>query len=292
MSKGELIESGKTALGIEFGSTRIKAVLIDLEGNVLGIGFHDWENSLVDGIWTYSLDEIHEGLRDCYSSLRKEVEKTYGVTIKKTGAIGISAMMHGYMAFDKDGELLAPFQTWRNSNTQQAADALTELFDFNIPLRWTIAHLYQCILDNEEHLYRTDFVTTLDSYIHRRLTGEKITGIGDAAGIFPIDSEALDYDQKMIDAFDALIADKKYPWKTRDILPRVLTAGQAAGTLTPEGAAFLDESGNLEAGIPLAPSEGDAGTGMVATNSVAPRTGNVSAGSPLPCPMPTTVPPI
>ena len=279
MSKGDLIESGKTALGIEFGSTRIKAVLIDLDGNVLGIGFHDWENSLVDGIWTYSLDEIHEGLRDCYSSLRKEVEKTYGVTIKKTGAIGISAMMHGYMAFDKDGELLAPFQTWRNSNTQQAADALTELFDFNIPLRWTIAHLYQCILDNEEHLYRTDFVTTLDSYIHRRLTGEKITGIGDAAGIFPIDSEALDYDQKMIDAFDALIADKKYPWKTRDILPRVLTAGQAAGTLTPEGAAFLDESGNLEAGIPLAPSEGDAGTGMVATNSVAPRTGNVSAGT-------------
>ncbi|MDO4619927.1 MAG: FGGY-family carbohydrate kinase [Lachnospiraceae bacterium] len=274
-----LIEAGKTALGIEFGSTRIKAVLTDLDGKTLAIGFHDWENSLIDGIWTYSLEEIYAGLRGCYTSLRKEVEAKYGVTPTTYGALGISAMMHGYIALDCDGEMLAPFQTWRNSNTEQAADELTTLFDFNIPLRWTIAHLYQCVLDGEEHLKKLDFVTTLDSFIHLKLTGEKITGIGDAAGIFPIDSETMDYDQKMIDQFDALIAPKGYPWKTRDVLPKVLTAGQPAGFLTAEGAALLDESGSLKPGIPMCPSEGDAGTGMVATNSVAPRTGNVSAGT-------------
>ncbi len=279
MGAADLIREGKTALGIELGSTRIKGVLTDYEGNVLAVGFHDWENSLVNGIWTYSLDEIHTGLRSCYSSLRASVEEKYGITLTTFGAIGISAMMHGYMAFDKDGKLLSPFQTWRNTNTEAAADELTELFDFNIPLRWTIAHLYQCVLDNEEHLKEVDFVTTLDSYIHRRLTGLKVTGIGDAAGIFPIDSEKLDYDQGMVEKFDDLIAPKGYSWKLRDVLPKVLVAGDEAGTLTEEGAAFLDESGNLQAGIPMCPPEGDAGTGMVATNSVAPRTGNVSAGT-------------
>lgn len=279
MSARELIESGKTALGIEFGSTNIKAVLTDLEGNVLGKGSHRWENSLKDGIWTYSYEEIDAGLRDCYSALRANVERDHQVTIKTVGAIGISAMMHGYIALDKEGKTIAPFQTWRNSNTQQAADILTEKFNFNIPLRWTIAHLYQCVLDHEEHLPQVDFVTTLDSYMHYRLTGVKAAGIGDASGIFPIDSEALDYDQRMLDICDELIAKEGYTFKLRDVLPKVLCAGDKAGSLTVEGAALLDESGKLQAGIPMCPSEGDAGTGMVATNAVAARTGNVSAGT-------------
>ena len=225
MNKKELIEAGKTALGIEFGSTRIKGVLTDFDGNVLAIGFHDWENSLVNGIWTYSLEEIEEGLRDCYASLKKEVEAGYGTTLKTIGAIGISAMMHGYIALGKDGKFLAPFQTWRNSNTEKAADELTELFNYNIPLRWTIAHLYQRSLDGEAHLNDIDYVTTLAGYIHWRLTGERVIGIGDAAGIFPIDSEKLDYNEEMIQKFDALIAPKGYPWKVRDVLPKVMVAG-------------------------------------------------------------------
>ncbi len=280
MGAKELIESGKTALGIEFGSTRIKAVLIDLDGNVLGIGFHDWENSLKDGIWTYSYEEIDAGLRGCYTSLRKTIEEKYGVTIKTVGSLGISAMMHGYIPLDKDGNTIAPFQTWRNSNTQAAADAMTEAFDFNIPLRWTGAHLYQCVLDQEEHLKDAVFVTTLSSYMHWKLTGEKVIGIGDASGIFPIDSDTLDYDAGMMAKFNEMIAQKgAYSWKAEDLFPKVLVAGDAAGTLTAEGAALLDESGNLEAGIPMCPPEGDAGTGMVATNAVAKRTGNVSAGT-------------
>ena len=279
MGAKETIEEGRTALGIEFGSTRIKAVLTDYDGSVLAVGFHDWENALVDGIWTYSLADIHDGLRDCYASMKKQAEAQYGVRLTRVGAIGISAMMHGYMAFDREGQLLTPFQTWRNSNTQKAADELTELFDFNIPLRWTIAHLYQCILDGEEHVKDLDFVTTLASYVHWKLTGRRATGIGDAAGIFPIDSETLDYDASMMERFDRLIAPKGYVWTTRGILPKILTAGEAAGMLTEEGASLLDASGELEAGIPLCPPEGDAGTGMVATNSVAPRTGNVSAGT-------------
>ncbi len=275
----DLIKSGKTALGIEFGSTRIKAVLIDLDGNVLGIGIHDWENSLVNGVWTYSLEEIHAGIRDAYADLAKQIESKYSVKLETIGAIGISAMMHGYLAFNKAGELLTPFQTWRNSNTGAAADKLTELFDFNIPLRWTISHLYQRILDNEPHVKDVDFVTTLDSYIHFMLTGEKITGIGDAAGIFPIDSEKLDYDQRMVDAFDNLIADKGFSWKLRDVLPKVLVAGDDAGKLTEAGALFLDPTGTLKPGIPMCPSEGDAGTGMVATSAVRVTTGNVSAGT-------------
>ena len=279
LNTAERINEGKTTLGIEFGSTRIKAVLTDLSGNTLAEGSHTWENSLRNGVWTYSLEEIHQGLRLCYRSLREDAEKKYGVRLTTVGAIGISAMMHGYMAFDTDGTLLTPFQTWRNSNTQAAADALTELFAFNIPLRWTIAHLYQRILDQEEHVQKLDFVTTLDSYIHWKLTGNKVTGIGDASGIFPIDSEKLDYDAGMMEKFDSLIQDKGYSWKLRGILPRVLTAGESAGYLTQSGAAMLDESGSLRAGIPMCPPEGDAGTGMVATNSVAPGTGNLSAGT-------------
>ncbi len=279
MGARELIESGKTALGIELGSTRIKAVLIDFAGNVLAVGFHDWENSFIDNIWTYSLEEIHGGIRHCYASLRQAVEEQYQITPVTFGAIGVSAMMHGYMALDKDGNQIAPFQTWRNTNTQQAADELTELFDFNIPLRWTVAHLYQRILDREPHVEKLDFANTLAGYIHWKLTGCKVIGVGDASGMFPIDSDTNDFNAEMMDKFNDLISKYNYSWKTQDVFPKVLVAGQDAGCLTPEGAAFLDETGSLKAGIPLCPPEGDAGTGMVATNSVAPRTGNVSAGT-------------
>lgn len=279
MDKKELIINGKTALGIELGSTRIKGVLIDFQGNVLAVGIHDWENSFIDNIWTYSLEEIHKGVRRCYSSLRKDVEQKYGITLQNVGAIGVSAMMHGYMALDKNGEQIAPFQTWRNTNTQKAADELTDLFGFNIPLRWSVAHLYQRILDQEEHVERLDYVSTLSGYIHWLLTGQRVIGIGDAAGMFPIDSEKLDYDEGMIKKFDALVEPYGYSWNIRDIFPKVLTAGKEAGRLTEAGAEFLDETGNLRAGIPVCPPEGDAGTGMTATNSVAPRTGNVSAGT-------------
>ncbi len=275
----EAIKNGKTALGIEFGSTNIKGVLVGDKGEVLATGSFGWENSLIDGIWTYSEEEILNGLKTCYGNLRKDVEEKHGVTPDTYGGMGISAMMHGYIALDKNGKLLAPFQTWRNSNTQQAADILTDLFQFNIPLRWTIAHLYQCMLDKEKHLKNLAFVTTLDSYVHYLLTGEKVTGIGDASGIFPIDSETKDYDQKMVDQFDKLIEQSGYTWRLRDVLPKVMVAGEVAGKLTEKGAKLLDESGTLKAGIPLAPPEGDAGTGMVATNSCAPGTGNVSAGT-------------
>lgn len=279
MEKKDAIINGKTALGIELGSTRIKGVLIDLKGQVLAVGIHDWENSLVDNIWTYSLEEIHRGIRRCYSSLRISVKEKYGIALERVGSIGVSAMMHGYMALDQDGNVIAPFQTWRNTNTQKAADELTELFDFNIPLRWSVAHLYQRILDQEEHVRRLDYVGTLSAYIHWKLTGQKVIGIGDASGMFPIDSDILNYDAAMIEKFNHLIEPYGYTWKIEDIFPKVLTAGEYAGVLTEEGAAFLDESGSLKAGIPLCPPEGDAGTGMTATNSVAPRTGNVSAGT-------------
>ncbi len=274
-----LIENGQTALGIELGSTRIKAVLIDLKGETLAVGIYDWENSFINNIWTYSIEEIHNGLRGCYSSLREAVRQEYGIALKKIGSIGISAMMHGYMALNNKGEQIAPFQTWRNTNTQAAADELTELFQFNIPLRWTVAHLYQRILDQEKHVEDLDFVSTLAGYIHLLLTGERVIGVGDAAGMFPIDSTVNDYDEEMVQQFDTLISNRNYSWKLRDIFPKVLVAGEKAGYLTEEGAAFLDESGELVSGIPMCPPEGDAGTGMVATNAVAPRTGNVSAGT-------------
>ncbi len=279
MDAKRVIVNGKTALGIELGSTRIKGVLIDLKGQVLAIGIYDWENSFIDNIWTYSLEQIHIGLRKCYSSLREDVEKKYGVTLQNIGVIGISAMMHGYMALDENGKQLAPFQTWRNTNTQKAADELTELFHFNIPLRWTIAHLYQRILDKEAHVASLDYVSTLSGYIHWKLTKKKVIGIGDAAGMFPIDSNTYHYNEEMVNKFNKLIEGYGYSWKLKDVFPEVLVAGEDAGILTEEGAAFLDESGNLRAGIPLCPPEGDAGTGMTATNSVAPRTGNVSAGT-------------
>ena len=274
-----LITEGKTLLGIEFGSTRIKAVLTDYEYNPLASGSHGWENRLDNGIWTYTLDDIWTGLQDCYSNLAKDVEKQYGVKLEKIGAMGFSAMMHGYMAFDKAGELLVPFRTWRNTITEQASDELTELFGYHIPQRWSIAHLYQAMLNGEEHVKNVDFFTTLAGYIHWQLTGEKVLGVGDASGMFPIDSATCDYNEKMVGQFDKLIAEKGFSFKLRDILPKSLPAGASAGTLTEEGAKKLDPTGTLKAGIPVCPPEGDAGTGMTATNSVGVRTGNISAGT-------------
>lgn len=275
----EVIESGRAVLGIELGSTRIKAVLIGEDHTPIASGDHGWENRLEDGNWTYSLDDIWTGLRDSYKNLAADVREKYGVTLKKIGSIGFSAMMHGYMAFDKDGELLVPFRTWRNCTTGPAAEKLIDLFQYNIPLRWSIAHLYQAVLNEEEHVKDVAYFTTLAGYIHWKLTGEKALGIGDASGMFPIDVEKKDFNEDMIRKFDELVADKNYPWKLREIMPKVMVAGETAGTLTEEGARLLDESGNLEAGIPMCPPEGDAGTGMAATNSVAQRTGNVSAGT-------------
>ncbi len=273
------IEEGKAALGIEFGSTRIKAVLIDSKMEPVASGAFDWENSLVDGIWTYSLDEIHNGLQTCYAELKKDVKEKYGVSLKKLGALGISAMMHGYLAFDSNDRLLVPFRTWRNTITGQASAELSALFNYPIPERWSISHLYQAILNKEPHVKDVAYVATLDAYIHWMLTGKKITGVGDASGMFPIDIATKDYNAGMVEKFDRLIAPYGFSWKLTDVLPKVLCAGEDAGSLTAEGAKFLDPAGDLECGCPLAPSEGDAGTGMVATNSVAPRTGNVSAGT-------------
>ena len=279
MDVKNLLEEGKGILGIEFGSTRIKAVLIDEKGTPLASGSHEWENRLTDGIWTYTLDDIWSGLADCYADLASDVKKKYDVVLKKFTSIGFSAMMHGYLAFDKEGELLVPFRTWRNTITEEAAAKLTEVFQYNIPQRWSIAHLYQAILKKEEHVAKIDFLTTLAGYVHWKLTGEKVLGVGDASGMFPIDCKSGNYDQNMIRKFDELTEPCGYGWKLSDILPKVLSAGENAGTLTPEGAKLLDVSGNLEAGILLCPPEGDAGTGMVATNSVGVRTGNVSAGT-------------
>jgi sugar (pentulose or hexulose) kinase len=273
------IEAGNAVLGIEFGSTRIKAILIGEDNAPIASGSYDWENDYIDGIWTYSLDKIHTGLKDCYADLLKDVKEQYGVGIKKLKSIGFSAMMHGYMPFDKDGKLLVPFRTWRNTITEQASEELTELFAYHIPQRWSIAHLYQAILNKEEHVKDIAFFTTLAGYIHWQLTGEKVLGVGEASGMFPIDPATGDFYERMVAQFDEKTASYGFSWKLKDILPKVLTAGENAGTLTSEGAAFLDVSGELEAGIPLCPPEGDAGTGMVATNSVAVRTGNVSAGT-------------
>ena len=279
MTAKETIQQGKAILGIEFGSTRIKAVLIDGENKPIAQGSHEWENQLVDGLWTYSIDAIWNGLQDCYAQLRKDVKSQYDCEIESLAAIGFSAMMHGYMAFNKQQEILVPFRTWRNTNTAKAAAALSELFVYNIPLRWSISHLYQCILEDNDHVKDIDFITTLAGYIHWQLTGEKVLGVGDASGMLPIDPETRNYSQQMVDKFDALVAPKGYPWKLIDILPKVLNAGENAGVLTAEGAKKLDPSGTLKAGVPVCPPEGDAGTGMVATNAVKQRTGNVSAGT-------------
>lgn len=275
----EIIEAGKTSLGIEFGSTRIKAVLIDDKHNPIASGDHVWENRLENGIWTYSLEDIWNGLQNSYAKLAQDVKEKYGVTLSKVGAIGFSAMMHGYMAFDHQGNLLVPFRTWRNGITEEASEKLTELFQYNIPQRWSISHLYQAILNGEDHVKEVAFFTTLSGYIHWKLTSERVLGVGDASGMFPIDPNTKDYNQSMIDIFDTLVAEKNFSWKLRDILPKALNAGETAGVLTEEGAKLLDPSGTLQAGILMCPPEGDAGTGMVATNSVLKRTGNVSAGT-------------
>ncbi len=273
------IISGKAVLGIEFGSTRIKAVLTDENHAPIASGAHDWENRLENGIWTYSMEDIWVGLADCYRDLTEDVQKKYGVFVERLAAIGFSAMMHGYLAFDKNGRLLAPFRTWRNTITQEASEKLSEEFQFHIPQRFSVAHLYQAILNKEEHVTEIDFLTTLDGYIHWQLTGKKVLGIGSASGMFPIDSETKDYDRVMLEKFDKLVSEKSFSWKIADLLPEVLLAGEQAGVLTEEGAKKLDSTGRLQAGCPLCPPEGDAGTGMAATNSVKPRTGNVSAGT-------------
>ena len=275
----QVIEAGKAVLGIEFGSTRIKAVLVDEAGKPIASGAHDWENQLVDGIWTYSLDAIWDGLQDCYKNMAEDVKKQYGVEVKHLAAIGFSAMMHGYMAFDEKDTLLVPFRTWRNTITGQACEELSPYLNFNVPQRWSVAHLYQAILNGEEHVKSIKFQTTLAGYIHWQMSGEKVVGIGEAAGMFPIDSKTRDYNQTMVDKFDAKLAEKGMPYKLRDIFPKVLVAGEQAGTLTAEGAKKLDPTGTLQPGALMCPPEGDAGTGMVATNSVAVRTGNVSAGT-------------
>ncbi|MBR6187053.1 MAG: FGGY-family carbohydrate kinase [Clostridia bacterium] len=269
----------KTALGLEFGSTRIKAVLIDENNVPIASGSHEWENQLVNGVWTYSLDAIHTGLQACFADLKRDVKEKFGAPLTQVGAMGVSGMMHGYLPLDKDNQPLTEFRTWRNTMTGPAAAELTEKFNFNIPQRWSIAHLYQAILNGEAHLPRLTHLTTLAGYIHFKLTGEKTLGIGEASGVFPIDSQKPEYDRSMIEAFDALIAPKGFPWKLEDVLPALKPAGENAGRLTREGALFLDPTGEFQPGVPFCPPEGDAGTGMAATNSVAVRTGNVSAGT-------------
>ena len=273
------IKEGKTVLGIEFGSTRIKGVLLDENNEMIASGSHTWENRLENGIWTYHLDEVWAGIQDCFVDLKCNVLKDYQVELTTIGAVGVSAMMHGYLAFDENGEQLAEFRTWRNTMTEPATIELMELLGHQIPQRWSIAHLYQAILNGEEHVKDIRFLTTLAGYVHWMLTGEKVLGIGDASGMFPIDPETKNYYADMVAKFDAKVADKNYPWKLEEILPKVLLAGENAGTITEAGAKLLDPTGSLKAGIPMCPPEGDAGTGMVATNSVKVRTGNVSAGT-------------
>ena len=291
MNAKQVIESGKAVLGIEFGSTRIKAVLIDEENKPIAQGAHEWENQLVDGLWTYSTEAIWYGVEDCYADLRRNVKREYDCEIEQLASIGISAMMHGYMAFGPNGKatrwapasesekILAPFRTWRNTNTGKAAAELSKLFNYNIPLRWSISHLYQAILNGEEHVKDITYLTTLAGYIHWRLTDKKVLGIGDASGMIPVDPNTKTYNAEMVRKFNELVAPYGFPWKLEDILPECLVAGQDAGMLTEHGAQRLDVSGHLKGGCPLCPPEGDAGTGMTATNSVKVRTGNVSAGT-------------
>ena len=275
----EKIRAGKTSLGIEFGSTRIKAVLIDDTYTTIAAGDYGWASHLEDGLWSYSQEEIWTGLQTAYAALAEDVENAYGEKLTRVGRIGFSAMMHGYLAFDKNGELLVPFRTWQNTNTSEAHEKLSELFQYNIPERWSIAHLYQAVLNDEEHIGKVDFFTTLAGYVHWKLTGKKVLGVGDASGMFPIDPTTHTYETEFIEKFNAIPEVAAQPWKLADLLPEPLVAGTPAGTLTEEGAKLLDPAGTLQPGITFAPPEGDAGTGMVATNSVRVRTGNVSAGT-------------
>lgn len=274
----KIIESGESFLGIEFGSTRIKAVLIDATGKPLASGAYDWENDNIDGVWTYSLEEIENGLAGSYADLKKDVEEQYGVKLTKLKAMGVSAMMHGFLGFDKEGNLLTPFRTWRNNITEAESEELTALFDYPIAQRWSISHLLMDVKKDKEYLKDLDHFSTLAVYAHQRLTGLHVAGIGDASGMFPIDTVKGCYLESALEKFNKAYLGK-YSWKLEDVLPGILFAGQSAGTLTEEGAKLLDRDGELEAGCPLCPPEGDAGTGMVATNSVRPRTGNVSAGT-------------
>lgn len=275
----EKIRAGKTSLGIEFGSTRIKAVLIDDTYTTIAAGDYGWASHLEDGLWSYSQEEIWTGLQAAYAALAEDVENAYGEKLTRVGRIGFSAMMHGYLAFDKNGELLVPFRTWQNTNTSEAHEKLSELFQYNIPERWSIAHLYQAVLNDEKHIGKVDFFTTLAGYVHWKLTGKKVLGVGDASGMFPIDPTTHTYETEFIEKFNAIPEVAAQPWKLADLLPEPLVAGTPAGTLTEEGAKLLDPTGTLQPGITFAPPEGDAGTGMVATNSVRVRTGNVSAGT-------------
>lgn len=277
MTVQEKISQGRICLGIELGSTRIKATLIDDTFSPVASGSHGWENRLENGYWTYSLDDIHSGIKSCYADLKKEVSEKYGVKLEKIGAIGISAMMHGYMAFDKEDKLLVPFRTWRNTTTEKAASELTGLFGFNIPQRWSIAHLYQAILNKEPHISEIDHINTLAGYIHFLLTGKRVVGVGEASGMFPIKDGG--FNEEMLDKFGKAAADHGFNKDIRKVLPEVMSAGEDGGTLTEEGALFLDPAGDLKAGVPLCPPEGDAGTGMAATNAVLPKTGNISAGT-------------
>ena len=269
----------KTTLGIELGSTRIKGVLLDENHKIIASGSFDWENTLDNGIWTYPLSSVDDGIRACYKNLADEVAGKYGEPLTTVGAIGVSGMMHGYLAFDADGNLLVPFRTWRNTITGEAAEKLTALFGFNIPQRWSVAHLYQAVLNGEEHLARLDHINTVAGYLHEKLTGKRVLGIGEASGMFPIDSETMGYDAEMLAKFTDLLTPYGFAWSPESVFPSVLLAGEPAGTLTAEGAAFLDPTGNLKPGIPFCPPEGDAGTGMTATDSVRLYTGNVSAGT-------------
>lgn len=273
------MDLNRAIIGIELGSTRIKAVLIDENHTPIASGAYAWENRLENGVWVYPLEQAIEGIRACYRALRQDVLEKFGLSLTRVAAIGISGMMHGYLVFDREGNQIAPFRTWRNTITGPAAAELTERFRFNIPQRWSIAHLYQAILNDEAHVKDIALLTTLSSYIHQRLTGVSVVGVGEASGMFPYDAQTGDFDAARVAQFDELVADRGYPWKLRQILPRVLPAGAQAGVLTAEGAALLDETGTLQPGIPLCPPEGDAGTGMVATGAVLPRTGSVSAGT-------------
>lgn len=273
------ITNGKTVIGIELGSTRIKTVLIDADNTPIASGSHDWENSYINNVWTYSIDDIWKGVQSSYRKMAGNVKEEFGVTIQTTGAIGFSGMMHGYMVFDRNENLLTPFRTWRNNITGQASEALTKLFNYPIPQRWSIAHLYQAILNEEEHISEISYMTTLAGYIHWKLTGQKVLGIGEASGVFPIELKTNHFNSQMIEQFNQQISSLNLSWRLENILPSVLVAGERAGELSEEGAQLLDVTGQLQPGIPLCPPEGDAGTGMVATNSVSPRTGNVSAGT-------------
>ncbi|MCD7862007.1 MAG: FGGY-family carbohydrate kinase [Lachnospiraceae bacterium] len=275
----EIISKGQAVLGMELGSTRIKAVLIGPDHSPIAQGEHAWENQLVDGVWTYSLQDVHTGVQDAYADLVRDVREKYEVELTKMAAMGVSAMMHGYLVFDKHDELLVPFRTWRNTITEEAAAKLTDLFQYNIPQRWSIAHLYQAMLNKEPHVKNIAFQTTLAGYIHWLLTGEKVLGVGEASGMFPIDTTTKQFDAKMVSQFNQIAEAAGMPWTLADIFPRVLVAGESGGVLTEAGARFLDPSGRLKAGTPVCPPEGDAGTGMAATNSVKARTGNISAGT-------------